>query len=296
MSERKKSPNYGGRFGYGFFHLMIRFLGPYPAYAFAALLIPYYLVKVWFTRSSPVFYLRHRFPEKSAVARFFLAGKYLYEFSKVLIDQACMGILGPGKFKIEFTHWTELYEMSKEEKGMVLLTTHAGTWLAAMAAMDHLEKPVNFLLRLQEHDRGKYFFDLAREKGIKIISPDGMFGGLVESINMLQKGECVSIMGDRAWGSRTKKASFLGEDAAFPITPYYLSVTGDARLVMFLTVRTGPLAFRIDYHVLTDEVDPELPRDTRLDALMDRYVSHLEKYVRENPFMWLNFFDFWSDN
>ncbi len=296
MSERKKSPNYGGKLGYGFFHILIRLLGPYPAYFFAAFIIPYYLVKVWLTQSSPRFYLEHRFPKKSKLARFFLGSKHIYEFSKILIDQACMGILGPGKFKIEFTHWNALYELSKEEKGMVLLTSHCGTWLAAMASMDHLEKPVNFLLRLQEHDRGKYFFDLAREKGIKIISPDGMFGGLVESINMLQKGECVSIMGDRAWGARTKDTKFLGEDAAFPITPYYLSVTGEARLVMFLTVRTGPLSFRIDHYVLTDEIDQNLQKDAKLDALMRRYVDHLEEYVTSYPFMWLNFFDFWSED
>ncbi len=296
MSERKESPNHGGKFGYGFFHVLIRLVGPYPAYFFAAFLIPYYLMKVWFSSSSPRFYLKKRFPGKPAVVRFLLGGKYLHEFSKILIDQACMGILGPGKFRIEFPYWEELYALSQEKDGMVLLTTHSGTWLAAMASMNHLDKPVNFLLRVQEHDRGKYFFDLAKEKGIKIISPDGLFGGLVESVNMLKQGECVSIMGDRAWGSRTRKSRFLGHEAAFPITPYYLTVSSDARLVMFLTVRTGSLAFRIDHYVLNDEIDPALTRDGKMDALFERYVYHLEEYVSAYPFMWLNFFDFWSDD
>ena len=45
---------------------------------------------------------------------------------------------------------------------------------------------------------------------------------------------------------------------------------------------------------LDREGDGDLSRDERIRALAGRYASTLEKTVREYPYQWYNFYDFWA--
>jgi len=179
-----------------------------------------------------------------------------------------------------------LYRLSKSEKGIVLLTSHVGYWQTSMAVVDDMDKTVNFLMRLEDHVAERYFFNLSgNDKSIKIIDPMAFMGGLVEAAQVLQRGETVCIMGDRAWGARTQPCLFLGE-------------ANGADLVIILTARTGRLAFRIDYiHVPYEHEDlRNQSKQEMIDILLKKYIETLESYVKKYPYMWLNFFDFWNMN
>lgn len=288
---------YGSRIGYGIFHLLIRITGPIPAYILLAFILPYYLLIRTSARKSVNYYLRHRFPDQGKIRHFLSATYYLYQFGKVLIDQAAMGILDRECFHVEFPGQENLYNLAQKRKGMVLLTTHAGNWQTAMATMDHIGTRVNLLFNIA-NDEGRHFFDLAghRER-FHFIAPTGFLGGMVEATNALRAGEIVAIMGDRAWGAKTIEIEFLGEKAAFPITPYYLTAVTGADLVVSLTVRTGRMSFTIGAdHISGDRDWTQVPRDEAVKTLMQRYVSCLETYLEKNPYMWFNFFDFWGTN
>ena len=179
---------------------------------------------------------------------------------------------------------------------MVLLTSHVGNWKTAMSVVGDLAVPVNFLIHLEEHMEGRHFFDLAgNRKNIKVIEPTGFMGGLVEATQVLESGECVSVMGDRAFGARTINCDFLGRPAAFPLTPYHLVKSTGADLVLLLTVRTGKLAFRIDFFYLSEDKNwKTMPKKQAQAELLKRYVKELEAYTKEHPYMWFNFFNFWK--
>ncbi len=293
------SPRYGAGFGIRFFHAVIRLFGPGPAYAVLALVIPFYVYVLRRPRKLASHYLRHRFPGDSPVRRFFRTYAYIYHFGQVLIDQAAMGILGREAFTIDFPDREIMYRLSEGKKGVLLLTSHAGNWQTAMGTMDHLAKPVHFHLQLDAHTRGWHYFDLAGEREkIRFISPFSFMGGLVEAHGVLESGGILSMMGDRAWGSRTEEMTFLGEKAPFPVTPYRLALSGNAELVAFLTVRTGKLAFRIETSYLTRDMEAlqTMPRHDAGLILMRRYVSLLESYVQKYPYMWFNIFDFWKSH
>ncbi|NQU44958.1 hypothetical protein HQ520_16855 [bacterium] len=289
------SPDYGGRFGYGFFHILVRLLGVTPAYVFLAFLIPYYVLFRPKARRAAMPYLNRRFPERGGIWRFFAAFVYFYKFGQVLIDQGAMGILGPGAFRVEFPDEEELYRRAGSGKGLVLLTSHVGAWQAAMVNMRALPVPVHFQFLRQGHTEGRHFFDLAGESAqFRIVDPTGFLGGMVQMTNALHAGECVSVMGDRAWGGRTLDSEFLREKAPFPIGGYHMALSTGADLVALLTVRTGKLAYRIESHYLTDALEAGLPRDEAQRALLARYIEKMEQYVDKHPFMWFNFFDFWA--
>ncbi len=295
MANAPNPPNYGNRAGFAIFHLLIRALGPIPAYLLLAFIVPYYLLLRTGARLSASFYLRHRFPGLGGVRLFMTTAYYIYQFGKVLIDQAAMGILKKERFTIDVRGGEVLQRLSKEKRGIVLLTTHAGNWQAAMANMNRIEKRVHLLFNLAGIE-GRHFFDLAGQRDrFHFIPPGGFLGGMVEATNALNAGEVVAIMGDRAFGAKTIEMEFLGEKAPFPMMPYYLVAATGANLVVLLTVRTGALSFSVEARCISGEEDwTQMPREAAVKALMGRYVACLEEYVEKYPYMWFNFFDFWK--
>jgi len=298
VGKRPQSPRFGHRFGHWFFHSVLRLLGPVPAYLSLHLVVPFYVFVLKRPRRLASAYLCHRFPEDTAFRRFFRTYIYIYRFGQVLIDQAAMGILGPEAFSIEFEDRDKMYRMSEQEKGLLLMTSHVGNWQTAMGTMNHLAKVVYFHLQLDAHMQGRHFFDIAGKRDqIRFISPLSFMGGLVEAYQALEAGNILSMMGDRAWGSKVQRTHFLGERAPFPITPYRLAVKAGVPVVLMLTVRTGKLAFRIETSYLTEDKDElsEMDRDDAVTLLLKRYVNAIEKYTARYPYMWFNIFDFWSE-
>lgn len=290
------SPSYGNRAGFWFFHTLIKTSGPIPAYILLALILPYYLLIRVSARKSALPYLRHRFPEYGRAKLFLATYLHFYRFGQVLIDQACMGILHKDKIKINFPDKEKLTRLAGDNKGMVLLTTHAGNWMTALTAMDKIGVRVNLLLNL-DNGEGGHLKEIFNERNdFHLIPPDGFMGGLVEATNALNSGEIVSIMGDRCEGARSICIDFLGEKAPFPITPYHLSQATDSNIVVLLTARTGMLSFSIDVCSISDEKDiGGSSRDEAMKIMAEKYVSLLEKHVKFHPYMWYNFFDTWNE-
>lgn len=293
-----KSPNYGGKLGHGIFHIIIKLFGVIPAYILLAFLIPYYVLILKKPRESASFYLRHRFPKAGKIKILFFTLYYFFEFGKVLIDQGALGILGRKKFTIKFPKWESLLKTAQMKKGIILLTSHIGSWQSAMSTMFNLGLPVHFLLQIDEHTSGRHFFDLAEQKDLfHIISPKTYLGGMIEMTNALLNRECVAIMGDRAWGAKTIDAKFLNDTAFFPITPYQLAVSTKADLIVMLTSRTGRLSFQIEYQNISEGIDLEkIPKEEAVNILLNRYINCIENHLSKYPFTWFNFFNIWGKN
>lgn len=298
--NQHQSPDYGGKFGYGFFHLLLRLCGVTPAYVFLALIIPYYVLLRPSARRSASYYLRHRFPSHGPLRRLLDLFIHFYRFGQVLIDQGAIGILGQERFQVDFPAEQELYELARRQheagRGLVLLTSHLGNWRPAMAKIGNLGVTVNFQFQLEPHMAGRHFFDLTGQQNkFKIVPPSGFLGGVVEFTNALKAGECVSMMGDRAFGAKTRKQRFLGAEAFFPILPYQLALCTESPVVALLTARTGKLRCHMEYVCLSEGLDlAALPRQEAIDQLLARYVACLERYLEKYPFMWFNFFDIWN--
>ncbi|MFH1575104.1 MAG: DUF2062 domain-containing protein, partial [Acidobacteriota bacterium] len=290
------SPDYGGRLGHAIFYRLIRTVGVTPAYLLLGLVVPYYVIIRGRARRSASHYLRRRFPGRSPVWRFFATAVHFYRFGQTLIDQAALGILGPECLRVEFAGGERFRRLALRRRGLVMITSHVGNWQTAMARIGHLAVPVHFQFRLEEHTRGRHFFDVAGgQDRFRIVSPDGFMGGLIELTNALRAGECAAVMGDRSFGAAARHEIFLGAPAAFPVTPYHLAITSGADLIVLLTRRTGRLSVCIEcVRIGSARRAGTAPRDEQIGILLKRYVRCLERYLVESPLMWFNFFDFWN--
>ena len=114
-------------------------------------------------------------------------------------------------------------------------------------------------------------------------------------IRELRAGTLLAVHGDRAIGEQTVSIPFLGRDARFPIGPFLLAAVSGAPLIATFSLQVGPAEYRFfaeEPRRLSFSAGQD--RATQLAAWVRQYVSLLESLVKQHPYQWFNFYDFWD--
>ncbi|MDH3359423.1 MAG: lysophospholipid acyltransferase family protein [Desulfobulbaceae bacterium] len=282
--------------GHGFFYLTMHFLGQLGAYV---LLVPVVTVYVLFGRGihrATAPYLSRRFPAHGRVDRWFDTLRNIISFGQVLVDRGWLGMKA-GSLEGEFDGYDRLLDLIKQGKGVVLLTAHVGNWQSALAKLDNLPARVHALMKYDQAAVAKHYFDLDERRSgppFEIINIDGPFGGMIEATAALQRGEVVTIMGDRLTKGSSVTVDFLGSPMRFPDTAYALASMVDAPVVVVLAAKTGRKTYKLRiWDVFTPGFEDRSKRGEMLTAHAKKFAEILEKYLRQYPYQWYNFFDFW---
>lgn len=286
----------GAPWQHRFFYGLIRLGGRRAAYAFLR------IVALWYTLFRPAerrktrWYLDHRFPERGRLGRTLDSYRMIRSLGEVLIDRAVVGILGPDRVSVGLDGREDLIRLLGEGKGLVLVQAHVGCWQVAMSALGFIDRPVHMLMRREDGDVDRHWYEHA---GLPcpygIIEPGGYLGGTLEMLAALKRGEVVCVMGDRVFGSdrHTLRQRFLGEDATFPVSPYQVAAAVGAPVAVILSAKTGYCSYTMRLAAVMRPAhrqgrSPEAYRDSVV-----RFAATLEEYVREHPWQFFNFFDFW---
>jgi len=297
MSEAKRG--LGARLeglGHYIFYAMLLLTGQFGAYL---LLWPVITVYVLFSRkihslTSP--YLEKLFPAQGRLARWRATHLIMLNFGRVLVDRAWLGLRRRAELKGELAGREELLALIGEGRGVVLLTAHVGNWQSAMAHITGLRVPINSLMHYREEAVAKHFFDLrGQELPFRIIKSDGFMGGLVEATAALQRGEVVTIMGDRYAGGPHTEVEFLGKPVRLPAAPYALAAATSSPVAVLLAAKTGRREYRLKlWEVFRPQPTDRENRRRDLEEWARRFAVVLEEYLERYPYQWYNFFDFWS--
>ena len=219
------------------------------------------------------------------------------DLGKALIDRASIGIKGPEYVAITSNYQEDLLRLVHEEHGVIMLSAHVGCWQAAMAQLHWLNTPVSLLLHRNEADVDRHYFehsDIAVP--FRIIDPLSDMGGVLEMMEVLKKGEIVSIMGDRVFGSDSKTVSvnFLGGKVRFPFSAFKLASATGAPVAVILSHNSGPGA----YEMTLDKVI-RVPSDLGMSEkafypYVAQFAEVLESYTKKYPYQFFNFYDMWE--
>ena len=109
-------------------------------------------------------------------------------------------------------------------------------------------------------------------------------------------GEFVAIAADRVpvTGDRTCRADFLGAPAGFPAGPWLIASLLQCPVWAMSCLHDGE-GYRARIDLLAGHV--RLPRGGRqqaLDACAQRFADWLAACLRQSPYDWFNFYDFWN--
>lgn len=282
--------------GHNFFYAILLLFGQAGAYLLLIPVITTYLLCSRKIHRTVGHYLKRRFPTHGPLALWFDAYHLVLSFGQVLVDRGWLGLRCSASLAGELAGDDELLALVGQGKGLVLLTAHVGNWQTALSHICGLEVPVNSLMHYEQEAVAKHYFDLRREPvPFKIIKSDGFMGGMIESTAALQRGEVVTIMGDRYAGGPSAEVTFLGDKVRFPSGAYSLAAATGAPVAILLAAKAGRQKYTIKlWDVFYPEVGARHHRQEELARYAARFAKSLEEYVYQYPYQWYNFFDFWS--
>lgn len=241
-------------------------------------------------------YLSRRFPEHGRLARWRDTHRIMLNFGRVLVDRAWLGLRPGAALDGRLEGQEELLALVGEGRGVVLLTAHLGNWQTAMAHITGLQVPTNSLMHYSEEAVAKHYFDLGKKAmPFKIINSAGFMGGMVEATAALQRGEVVTIMGDRYAGGPAAEVEFLGSKVRLPAAAYSLAAATSSPVAVLLAAKTGRRRYSLKlWAVFRPEPSDRENRRRDMTQWAQRFADAMEGYLRQYPYQWYNFFDFWS--
>ena len=286
----------GNRLGIWFFKVLMQLSGLRGAYA---LLYPVCLYYAIFDRSavcSALPYISRRFPEMSTLRQWWTSYRLFVSQGKNLIDRHAL-VAGAVGFDTAIEGYEQLKTFSDEKQGFILLTSHVGNWQTVMHSLEKLDRTVHLLMKPEMNPALKNAVQVdAEESRIKIISPEQDMGGVLEVMQALDKGDIVSIMGDRTYGADSVRVDFMGEKVNFPYSAFHIAASAKCPVVVLLSSKTGVNAYSVNMaEVLWPTLKRGTDRKVQLQEWVQKYADILENYLLAHPLQYFIFHDIWTD-
>jgi predicted LPLAT superfamily acyltransferase len=286
----------GGVFGHWFFLALTRAFGRSVAYWVIYPVTFYFLFASPVARTASREFLRRAVGPAHWLRSMIRTYRHLLAFARTMVDRAVFRTRGKSAFRYTEEGLHRIQEAAAAGSGAVLLTAHIGNWeLAAGLLPASLGERLAVVAYEGERDRIAEFMKRSGGPQLRVIDVGRDFLASLEMIRALRGGALLAVQGDRPMGGQVVSVPFLGREARFPVGPFMLAAVSGAPLIATFSLRVGPTAYRFFAN------EPQRlsftaasSRDDQLRAWVEQYVRTLESLVRQYPYQWFNFYDFWD--
>jgi KDO2-lipid IV(A) lauroyltransferase len=190
-----------------------------------------------------------------------------------------------------------LLHAMKEGKGVICVTPHLGNWELGGIVLALRGYKLNALSLRDTNDRISKFREHIRFKNMInsiYIDSDNIYT-ITNVISALRRNEIVAALADREDSSRTIEVNFFGRRTNFPAGIAYLALASGAPIVpVFVVLRnSGKYQGIIEKPIRFDNCNASM-RDAVIKIGVQEMASVFERYIREYPDQWYNFYPYWS--
>jgi predicted LPLAT superfamily acyltransferase len=295
---RWTSRSIGSNLQHNIFYFLIRYGGRRASYALLNCVALYYTLFRPSIRKRADYYLARRFKTGSLFTKLLHCYRIYVNLGEALIDRASIGIKGLGYVAITSNYQDDLLRLVREGRGVIMLSAHVGCWQAAMSQLRWLDAPVSLLIHREDGDVDRHYFE---HTGVpvpfRIIDPLGYMGGVFEMMEVLKKGEVLSIMGDRVFGSDKKTISvrFLGGTVRFPFSAFKLASAMGAPIAVLFSHNSGPGAYEMALERVIRVPSGLGMSEKAFYPYVQQFAEALESYTVRYPYQFFNFYDMWEN-
>jgi predicted LPLAT superfamily acyltransferase len=291
-----KGKTRGGLTGYKIFIAILKYLGLPFAYVLLHFVVFHFYTFLPESFRNIYYFYRKRLGFgffKSMLAVY----KNYYQFGQVILDKtAAMGGFDT-KFTFDFDGEEYLRQMVAVGKGGLFISAHIGNFEMAGHMLERLETKVNVIMLDAEHEKIKDYLSGFTRKSFHIISIRNDNEHVYEISNALKNHEIVCMHGDRFMpGSKTLQSPFLGKDANLPTGPFYLAMKYGVPVSFVFAMKES----KQHYHFYATppkyyaQQGSMAKRDEMLKTMVSDYLAAVEEKIREFPYQWFNYYDFWK--
>lgn len=239
--------------------------------------------------------LRRIHGSRGAIADRWSALKTFVEFAYCLTETLEHASPFARPLEVDSPPEVEAFDTLPRDQGMVVLTSHFGSWEIAAHLMQRFGRRVNVVMAREANPSVEAFQSSLRERyGLRVLHSDSSPFASLNMLQALRRGEVVAIQVDRsAPGQVTRPIDFFGAPAHFQYGPFALARAAGVPLWPVFAARLGTRRYR-----LMPEPWRTIARDASEDdvlAVMRDVVRSFETHVRAYPNQWFQFAPFWNE-
>ena len=271
---------------------MLRVVDRRVVYAVMALVVPFYMLF-----SHQGYLACYRFFRRQMEMGPFKAFCHVYRnhfvFGQIIIDR--MVVYAGKPFRCTVDDNEAFARLSAAPEGFVQLSSHVGNFEMAGYSLSS-GKPVNSLVFGGEKDTLMAFRErVLSEHNVRLIKAGNDMGHIFAMSAALDRGEIVSMAGDRLLGSaKTLTCEFFGTPAAFPMGPFALAVQKNVPLLALFSMKERG-GYRTFVRQLARPAGFEaLKTREQMQVMAQLFANELEAVLRRYPDQWFNYYDFWK--
>lgn len=182
--------------------------------------------------------------------------------------------------------------------GAILISPHLGTWELGGLGLADLGYRIN-VMTFPEPDRrvDEQRRQVREERGIGVIyvdRDDTSPLAIIEAVNALRRNEIICLIGDRDGSSNTVTVPFFGRPTDLPAGAAHLSLaTGAPVIPVFVVLEPDGRYATLMEEAIFFRPSPGHNRQVVTEG-MSSVAAVFERYIKQYPDQWYNFFDFWN--
>ncbi len=183
--------------------------------------------------------------------------------------------------------------------GALLVSPHLGNWELGGLGLGDLDYKINVLTFREPDEKINAMREKVRgERGIGFIyvdRDDTSPLAAIAAVNTLRRNEVLCLLGDRDGSSNTVMVNFFGCPTPLPVGPAYLALATGAPMIPVFVVLDDDGRYAT---LMEEPIYVQGKHGANKDAIrtgMQQLADVFERYIRQYPDQWYNFFDFWGD-
>lgn len=286
----------GGKFGYVFFILLLKYTNIKIVYFFIRLVAFYFLIV---SNKNPIRYYFEKIHGYGKLKTIVSIYQNYYLLGQVLIDKISVLSGYKNPFTYDFEGEEFLRKMAEDKKGGLLIGAHIGNWEIAGQLLKRIDIKVNIVMYEAEHKSIKAIYNkynIVNNATIIPIKDD--FSHLFKIKNAFEKHELVVMHGDRFLdNTKTITINFMNKPAKFPVGPFYLASKYKVPISYVYALKETPT----HYHFFASKAKqyPYIANKKdwikNLNNILQDYVVSLEQIIKKYPLQWFNYYYFWNE-
>jgi Kdo2-lipid IVA lauroyltransferase/acyltransferase len=184
--------------------------------------------------------------------------------------------------------------------GAILISPHFGNWELGGLGLADLGRTLNVMtFREPDEQVNQQREQVRNERGIGVIYVDRNDSSplaVIEAVNALRRNETICLLGDRDGSSNTVTVPFFGRPTALPAGAAHLALaTGAPVIPVFVVLEANGRYATLMEEAIFFHGAPGRNQEAVQEG-MTRLAAVFERYIRQYPDQWYNFFDFWNSH
>jgi len=238
--------------------------------------------------------LQNAFPEKEIPAIKKLAFKAYKSFALTLVEIMYLPYIKKQKLiaEVECANQELIVEKYNKGKGIILLSSHFGNWeFIAISVAMQIGIPFSVIVKPL---RNPYVYEWMNQARIKFgneIVPLGI--SIRQTYQTLKGKKIVAMVADQRGPREGVRVNFFGRMVSVYTGPAALALKTGSPIICGIPVRQQNYKY---YTILVEIPLNNLPEndEEKIVEISQRYISYIEKIIRENPEQWLWMHNMWK--